>query len=84
MTTEERIVRLERQNRRMKGALSVLCVVVTSAFLIGAGPKNDKLRVDTLTAKNIFVTNGQGKMVVGLGVDDTGNGLVLTMNGKGP
>ena len=55
-----------------------MCAVVTMA---ARGEKDGNF--DTVVARHIFVTNDAGKVVVGLGPTDGGDGLVNTYSANG-
>lgn len=82
-TTEQRLERLEKHNRRLTTALTMtvvaMCAVVTMA---ATGMKRGDF--DVVTAQAIFVINEAGMPVVGLGSTDFGHGTVTTYqpNGK--
>ena len=62
MTTEERLARLERQNRWMKAAGAVLVLVFVGVLLAGAGQDKDKPKVlDEVRAKAFVVVDKDGK-----------------------
>ena len=73
-TVEQRLDQLEKRNRRLTAALAVaICAVVTMA---ATGEKDGDF--DVVTAQKIFVMNDEGEIVVSLGADGGGNGLVTT------
>ena len=84
MTIEQRLEqlelqnqRIERKNRRLTAALMVMAVAICAVVtMVATGEKDGDL--DVVWAKTIFVTNEAGKVVVGLGADGGGNGLVTT------
>jgi len=82
MTMEERMDQLEKRNKRLTVALTMtvvaMCAVVTMA---ATGEKYSA--IDTVVARHIAVVNDAGEIVVSLGANDGGNGLVYTMSANG-
>ena len=82
MTMEQRMDQLEKRNKRLTVALTMtvvaMCAVVTMA---ATGEKYSG--VDTVVARHIAVVNDAGEIVVSLGANDGGNGLVYTMSANG-
>ncbi len=65
MTTEERLERLERQNRRMKNGFTLLALVLASAVIMGQALS---ARVpNVIRAKKFEVVNDKDKTMVELG-----------------
>ena len=82
MTIEQRLYQLEKRNKRLTIALTMtvveMCAVVTMA---ATGEKYSEF--DIVKARHIFVTNDAGDIVVGLGANDGGDGLVWTRSAEG-
>jgi hypothetical protein len=75
MTLEQRVDPLEKRNKRLTVALTMtvvaMCAVVTMA---ATGEKYSGF--DTVVARHIAVVNDAGEIVVSLGANDNGDGLV--------
>ena len=73
---------IERKNKRLTAALTVMavamCVVVTMA---ATGEKDGDF--DVVTARQIWVENDANEYVVSLSATDGGHGLVLTRSAWG-
>ena len=81
-TTEQRLERLEKHNRRLTTALTLMAVAMCAMVTVAAtGEKHG--RFDMVSARGIYVTNDAGKVVVGLDANDDGDGLVNTYSAKG-
>jgi hypothetical protein len=82
MTVEQRLEQLEKRNKRLTVALTMtvvaMCAVVTMA---ATGEKYSGF--DTVVARHIAVVNEAGEVVVTLGTNAIGNGLVQTQSAKG-
>jgi hypothetical protein len=89
MTIEQRLEQVEQQNqkiqrtnKRLTVALTMtvvaMCAVVTMA---ATGLKDGNF--DTVVARDIWVKNDAGEIVVVLGADDDGHGLIFTKSAKG-
>ena len=70
MTIEERIERVEKQNRRLKGAMTALCVVAVGAIV--AGQATPEGVPDVIRAKRFEVVNEQGRAGVVLANSEHG------------
>ncbi len=82
MTVEQRLDQLEKRNKRLTVALTMMAVVVCAVVTMAAtGGKDGDF--DAVVARQIYVRNDAGQFVVTLGVDDDGNGLVYTKSAKG-
>ena len=77
MTIEQRLDQLEKRNKRLTIALTmtvvVMCAVATMATI---GEKYSEF--DIVKTLHIFVTSDACDIVVGLGANDGGDGLVWT------
>ncbi len=81
MTVEERLDQLEKRNRRLTAALTLMAVAICAVVTVAA--TGDKIgRFDALVARIIWVENDAGDVVVGLGTDDGGSGLVTTYSAE--
>lgn len=65
MTTEERLGRLERQNRRMKKGLIALSLALASTLIMGQAIRSEIPNV--IRARKFEVVNGRGRTMVELG-----------------
>ena len=79
--------KIQRTNKRLTVALTMtvvaICAVVTMAAI---GYKDDRFGIVTahkVIARHILVENDAGDIVVTLGVNDGGDGLVWTQSAKG-
>ncbi len=82
MTIEQRLEQLEKRNKGLTVALTMMAVTICAVVTMAAtGLKNANF--DTVTARRLFVANDAGELVVTLDTDDSGNGLVLTHSAKG-
>lgn len=89
MTNEERIARLERNNRRLLAGLVGVTLLAGLAVVIqlgngsGTTPKPDGDAVDEVRASRFTLVDENGKTRARLGVDEDGTGLRLyDENGK--
>jgi hypothetical protein len=87
---ERKTQRLEQCNKRLTVALTMMAVVMCAVVTMAAtGEKRGDFPVqlpgvaNLVMAKTIFVMNDAGDVVVSLGVDDEGGGLVYTKSAKG-
>jgi hypothetical protein len=82
MTVEQRLDQLEKHNKRLTVALSMTVVAMCAVVTMAATGEKDGY-FDTVVARYIRVTNDAGEIVVSLGVNDIGDGLVDTKSAKG-
>jgi len=82
MTVEQRLDQLEKRNKRLTVALTMTVVAMAAVVTVAARGEKDG-RFDTVVARRIFVLNDAGKVVVGLGPTDGGDGLVNTYSANG-
>jgi hypothetical protein len=82
MTVEQRLDQLEKRNKRLTVALTMMAVVVCAVVTMAAAGDKDGY-FDAVVARNIYVENDAGDFVVGLGANDGGDGLVVTHSAKG-
>ena len=69
MTVEQRLDQLEKRNKRLTVALTMMAVVVCAVVTMAA--TGDKIGdFDAVVARSIHVTNDAGDFVVGLGAND--------------
>ena len=80
VTIEERIERVEKQNRRLKWAMTVICVVAAGAFVLGQAAPDAV--PDVIRAKRFEVVNEKGWAVVTLRSWELG-GWIDTRNQQG-
>ena len=74
--------RIERKNKRLLAALTLMMVAICAVATIAAtGAKNGEF--DQVTARHVIVKNDAGKIVVGLGANNAGDGLVVTQSAQG-
>lgn len=93
MTIEERLDQLEKRNKRLTAALTLMAVAICAVVTVAATDDNigrfdtvfaDRIYAKTsIQAKWVFVTNNAGDSVLGLGADDGGNALVDMRSAKG-
>ncbi len=89
MTIEQRLEQVEQQNQRIQRtnkrltvALTMMAVTICAVVTMAA--TGEKCGVfDIVKARHIWVTNDAGKVVVGLGPTDGGDGLVNTYSANG-
>jgi hypothetical protein len=81
MTVEQRLDQLEKRNKRLTVALT-MTVVAMAAVVTMAATGQKRGDFDIVKARHIFVTNDAGLIVVALGVNDGGDGLVSTYSAK--
>ena len=82
MTVEHRLDQLEKRNKRLTVALTMIVVAMCAVVTVAA--TGEKYSVfDTVVARHIAVVNDAGEIVVSLGANDGGNGLVYTMSANG-
>ena len=89
MTVEQRLEQVEQQNQRIQRtnkrltvALTMMAVVVCAVVTMAATGLKDG-NFDTIIARNIWVKNDAGEIVVSLDANDNGDGLVRTISAKG-
>ncbi|MDB4698973.1 hypothetical protein OAF45_02405 [Candidatus Latescibacteria bacterium] len=89
MTIEQRLEQVEQQNqkiqrtnKRLTVALTMMAVVVCAVVTMAATGLKDG-DFDVVTARHIAVVNDAGNLVVGLGANDGGGGMVRTWSAKG-
>jgi len=87
MTLEERIGRLERQNRRLKAAFGLLAAAVVGVLVLGqvapsSAPTGPLLLPERVRAKRFEVINDAGKPVVTLMAWEHG-GWIETRDNQG-
>ena len=79
MTIEQRLYQLEKRNKRLTIALTM--TVVAMCAVATTGEKYSEF--DIVKALHIFVTSDACDIVVGLGANDGGDGLVWTRSAEG-
>ena len=82
MTVEQRLDQLEKRNKRLTVALTMMAVVVCAVVTMAATGEKDGY-FDMVVARHINVVNDAGDFVVTLGANDGGNGVVYTESAKG-
>ncbi len=79
---EQRMDQLEKRNKRLTIALTMMAVVVCAVVTMAAtGEKYSDFEI--VKARRVWATNDAGDIVVALGATDGGNGLVRTESAKG-
>ena len=63
MTIEQRLERLEKHNKRLTAALTLMAVAMCALVTVAATGENDG-RFDAVTARTIWVENDAGDTVV--------------------
>jgi hypothetical protein len=82
MTMEQRMDQLEKRNKRLTVALTMMAVAMCAVVTMAA--KDDKISTfDTVRARTIFVDNDAGEIVVAVGANENGDGVVYTQSAKG-
>jgi len=82
MTVEERLDQLEKRNKRLTVALTMMAVVVCAVVTMAATGLKDG-HFDTVTARHIWVTNDAGDIAVSLTTSGLGDGQVTTQSAEG-
>jgi hypothetical protein len=89
VTLEERVQRLEVQNRRLRRTVRAL-FVTAGATLAGAAilfscarPGQNAAATDAISAKKLQILNEQGQPVIVLQADPRGFGRIATYRGEG-
>ena len=81
-TTEQRLERLEKHNKRLTTALTM--TVVAMAAVVTMAATGDKVgEFDMVMARAIVLKNDDGMPVVVLGATDDGDGVVGTSSAQG-
>jgi len=81
MTVEERLDQLEKRNKRLTAALTLMAVAICAVITVAATGDKDGY-FDTVIAKTVWVTNDAGGLVVTLAANDDGDGFVQTMSAE--
>ena len=81
MTIDQRIARVEKQNRRLKWALAALCVLAGAALVVGQAAPEDV--PDVIRAKEFRVVNERGGTAAVLGAHEDGYGFWATYDAEG-
>ena len=82
MHIEQRLEKLERQNRNQRMALMLLTVVLCGVVTMAATGSRDG-DFYTISARWIIVDGKTGEPLVVLGANDDGHGLVTTHSASG-
>ena len=82
MTVEQRLDQLEKRNKRLTVALTMTVVAMCAVVTIAA-TELKRGDFDIVTARQVGVTNDAGEVVVALGTDEDGDGMVKTWSAKG-
>ena len=82
MTVEQRLDQLEKRNKRLTVALTMMAVTMCAVVTMAATGLKDG-HFDTVTARKILVKNDAGHIVVALDTNYDGHGLVVTQSAKG-
>ena len=82
-TTTQRLERLEKHNRRLTLTIVAMCAIVTMGMSLRRDEVLEDGNYDKVTAQKIVIKNDAGDVVVWLGADDHGDGLVYMKSGKG-
>ena len=75
MTIEQRMDQLEKRNKRLTVALTMTVVAMAAVVTMAATGDKDG-NFDTVMARHIYVTNNAGDIVVSIGANDGGDGVV--------
>jgi hypothetical protein len=86
MTMEQRMDQLEKRNKRLAVALTMMAVAMCAVVTLAATELNigefDIVMAKAVTARSISVVNKAGDVVVSLGANDNGNGWVRMGSAK--
>ena len=82
MTIEERLDQLEKRNKRLTAALTLMAVAICAVVTVAATGNKDA-NFDFVTARYIAVVNNADDIVAGLGFTDDGAGVIMTYSAKG-
>ena len=82
MTTEQRIIQLEKQLRQQRLGIVAMAIAICSAVSISATYENEAV-FDTVKAKRIIIQNNRGFTSVDLRSDTEGDGRVTTYRSTG-
>ena len=74
--------RIKRKNKRLTAALTLMVVAMCAVVTLAAAELKDGY-FDTVVVRKIWVVNGAGEIVVSLGANDGGDGLVQTKSAQG-
>ena len=81
MTIEQQLDQLEKRNKRLTVALTLMALAVCAVVTVAAtGKKQGKF--DTVTARSTWATNDAGDILIGLSTNDAGDGLLKTHSAK--
>ena len=84
MTVEQRLDQLEKRNKRLTAALTVMAVMMCAVVTMAAKYRVEKEGLFEMVAtRHINVMNDAGKVVVTLSANDDGNGMIRTRSAKG-
>ncbi len=84
MTIEQRMDQLENRNKRLTVALTMTVVAMCAVVTMAAKYRVEKEGLfERVATRHINVMNDAGKVVVTLGANDNGDGVVQTMSAKG-
>ena len=84
MTLEQRIERLEKNNRHLTTALTITVLAMYAAVTTAADEiEEGYVTFDTVSAKRILLTNDYGAVVIDLDVSKNGNGMIKAQSAKG-
>jgi len=82
MTIEQRVEKLERQNRNLKLVAAALLVAGATALIMGQAPAANDEVVNLIRAHRIEIISNEGKPAVVLGMTAAGTGTVTTFDPK--
>lgn len=83
MTIEQRIEKLERQNRHLKLAVAGILMTAVGALVMGQAAATGDDVANIIRAHRIEVVSESGKPAVVLGMTAGGTGTVTTLDDKG-
>jgi hypothetical protein len=84
MTVEQRMDQLEKRNKRLTIALTMMAVAMCAMVTMAAKYRVEKEGLFEMVAtRQINVMNDAGKVVVTLSANDDGNGMIRTRSAKG-
>lgn len=80
---DERIERLEKQNRRLQKTLILMSLSVVALVIMGAKAGLQDAQFGKITARQITIVDTQGNKVIEIGVDKSAGTGMRIINGEG-
>ena len=87
-TTEDRLERLEKHNRRLTAALTVLAVAICGVVAIGAKGQSEQfssisaenIKAEYINVKSLTISEQEGYARLNITTDRNSNGLIKVFN----